>query len=978
MNRRKAKQIGCCVSSAMMIARAFACSLEIQAEELEFAGTTQITAESYYLNVDTFAVDLEVAEVYAEAGDQLVQGDQILKLTEDSYDKAVSYYTAAVMRADSNLTDVQLEYDQGVLESTYTYETAKAKAEMAEMVKEYQEQELTDTISVHEEILEEIDTRIAELEAWTGTSSGSASSGSGASSAGGLQNKEDSEEESEAFSQKESERETENADQQLSERESKSEGLQSSEMETEAITEGAESESEMQSDQIGAQETEKPQQTEDISTEKETPATEPDSSETETPITEPGGNETESGIIETKVPITEPGGAETEVSETQPENGKNESESGTQESEKEPDSESGADSEEEKQHALEELKIQLEAKNQEYDEILNQLEALGIDTSVQEGETQTDENASAESEETSGKTLQESIEGNQNVKTNLENVQKNLEDVPELVMVTVKAAYPDYEEYIKLLSDCIEQLNADIQTQEAVKQALENEESEKNDYTSDIDMEELKTLLSSLVKTGEEKSELYSQLVSQQEEWIQELQTRVNSSETERADESDHQPESGQTPESEPSSESAHQPESEQTSESEPSSESVHQPESGQTPESEPSSESAHQPESEQTPESETQMENGQPGDNNHPLESEQQSENGHSLESEEQSENGRPSESEQQSETDHPLESEQSGENGQQAGFGHSEENGSPEAENSTGDMSGGTGKSSGGMSMGAGGSSSGASGVIAGGTAQSVTGSQQSAGGMTVSEEDISLFGNEYDLTQVENLLEREPSDSDGALELADQLADSRKTVVSQYEELLREQKITELGIQYTYDSSVLAGKLAEFTYQEEIQEWEETLAEAKEEKADLESQKAFLESMTDGILTADRSGIVSEVSCEEGDIVNGSTPVISYYNMDTVTISIEVPQEDIAKLQVGDSVDVTINGMWNLEGIVAEKASEPQSGTSRTTVNYEVTIEIDNSNGTLTSGLSASVTAVVEDTSSETEKDQEGEDE
>lgn len=34
-----------------------------------------------------------------------------------------------------------------------------------------------------------------------------------------------------------------------------------------------------------------------------------------------------------------------------------------------------------------------------------------------------------------------------------------------------------------------------------------------------------------------------------------------------------------------------------------------------------------------------------------------------------------------------------------------------------------------------------------------------------LNLNEEDISLFGDTYDLTQVENLLEQEPSDSDSA---------------------------------------------------------------------------------------------------------------------------------------------------------------------------------------------------------------------
>ena len=232
------------------------------------------------------------------------------------------------------------------------------------------------------------------------------------------------------------------------------------------------------------------------------------------------------------------------------------------------------------------------------------------------------------------------------------------------------------------------------------------------------------------------------------------------------------------------------------------------------------------------------------------------------------------------------------------------------------------------------------------------------QLSGNMSFSESEISLFGNEYDLTQIKSLMEREPADSESAQELLEQLQDGRETVERQYEELIREQIITELQIQYTYDTSVIAGKLAEFVYQQEMQEWEETLAEAKAQKAELESVKAFLDSLSDGILKADRDGTAAEVSYEAGDMINSVDPILTYYDTDRITIAIEVPQEDISQIHVGDTANVVINGFWNVEGTVSEKATEPVSETSRTTVNYQVTIQVDNTEGSLSSDLPAAV--------------------
>lgn len=62
------------------------------AEDLQkYTGTTQISTSEVYPTIDTLTVELEVEEVYAEAGSQLSEGDQILKLTQESYQKALDY-----------------------------------------------------------------------------------------------------------------------------------------------------------------------------------------------------------------------------------------------------------------------------------------------------------------------------------------------------------------------------------------------------------------------------------------------------------------------------------------------------------------------------------------------------------------------------------------------------------------------------------------------------------------------------------------------------------------------------------------------------------------------------------------------------------------------------------------------------------------------------------------------------------------------
>ena len=834
--KRHTKRLFTGLSAAMFLTQTI-CSVFTLAEQLTFDGTTQLDTDSCYLDVDSVSLQLEIEEIYIQEGSQISQGDQILKLTEDSYQEALDDYAAAIIRADNQLTDVQLEYDQGILESGYTYDTARTKAEQAEFVKEYQEKELADTIENYEEALENLEDRIAELE--SGISAGSYASGNSSGGSGGS----GSSSSSGSFGDQKGEEKE-------SETEPESDGMGSKPGETETEAPGA---------QPGGTETETPG-TQSGGMETETPGAQPGETETETPGTQPGETETET-------PGAQPGEAETETPGAQP-------------GETETETPSASGNYKELEEKIAERKTLLNENMEEYEALLGRLEELGLkltdssDTSGQEESSQ-----ETVSSDASGELLGDSIQGNKDVKTNLENVQKNLEEVvTDDLLNAVKSVneeyYKKYDDYKKLLESLIRQLDADIKTQQAVQSVLGSDPETEN---SSLDEAALQEVIAGLKENAAQRSEIYNQLILLQEEWISGLQKDLE--ESSKPGETEQKPgETEQKPD-----------------------------------------------ETEQKP-GETEQRPG--GTEQKPGETEQQ-----------------PGGTQQQ-----PGETEQPNGNGT---FPQNGEN--------TGSLP------SGGFSMPSGGSSASAPSMASGGAASAgtMTGSGGTVSGSSgmqmngnISESDISLFGNTYDLTQVNSLLEREPSGTEDAQELLEQLEESRDTVEEQYSELIRERRVTELGIQYTYDTSVIEGKLAEFTYQEELQEWEETLAEAKQEKETLEEDKAILDSMPDGILLSDRDGTVADISYETGDIINSQEPIISFYHTDTLTVTIQVPQESIAEFSVGDTVTVTVNGRMKREGTVTEKASEPVDGTSRTAVQYEVTISLDNSDGMLSSGLAATV--------------------
>ena len=729
------------------------------ADTLEYTGTTQISTVEVYPLADTSAVELEVEEVYAEEGTQLTEGDPILKLTDESYQEAWAYYEAAIIKAESTLTDTQLEYDQGVLEAKYTCETAEADAENAEYIRTYQTNEVESALTDHEETLNDIDERIAELEAGiadgscdSGSASGGASAGGSSASGSGQKKSDDTQKQSEA----ESEAESSTASEQTGETESGS---------TEASQQG----------------------------------------ETESGSTEAGQpGETESGSTEAGQPGSAGNGGSTDGS------------------------------------TLESTEFGQDAADADISGKTTEELRQELTTKMSEAETL-------------AQTLTEKL------KSAMEQVNTDAIDSDT------------YSVYTEQLKNVVNQLEADIESQKKVESILKDYDfssEDANQVTLSASITGDENVLSSLKEIQEKMAKYQTLISSVMSLWSTDNSTALVDGEmlTEMSDYLSKQAEINEL----------------SVTLLEKYESTIQELKSAGTNESAANS--------------------GMPGST---------------------TENGE--------------------KEGNTAGSGNGGMPGS--ATGGVGNASGGTGES---------GQTAESSGSTIQGTG--VTGQN---GQSALSDEDISLLGDTYDLTSVKQLLSREPSDSSDAQELMEELQDSRETTKVQYEELQRKKKIFELEIQHTYDSAVIAGKLAELTYQQEIADWEETLAEAKQNKADLEIQKALLEAMADGVISADRDGTAASISYEAEDLLDSSIPIVSYYDTDTVSITLEVPQEEIASLSVGDTAEVTLAGAGRLEGTLTEKSVEPEEGTSRTTVNYTATVSLDNSDGRLSDGLSATVT-------------------
>ena len=153
---------------------------------------------------------------------------------------------------------------------------------------------------------------------------------------------------------------------------------------------------------------------------------------------------------------------------------------------------------------------------------------------------------------------------------------------------------------------------------------------------------------------------------------------------------------------------------------------------------------------------------------------------------------------------------------------------------------------------------------------------------------------------------------------------------------------------------------GKYADTEYEASLEHLRSAVDEAQDTLDELKEQQSALLAIEDGVVCADRDGTLASVTYEAGDTLIKNTAFASYYDLDTILISVEVSQNNIAKLAVGDTVQVQISGsrMGAIDGTVYSIASEKTSGGSMSNVTYAVIVAVDNTDGTLTTGVQATV--------------------
>ena len=143
-----------------------------------------------------------------------------------------------------------------------------------------------------------------------------------------------------------------------------------------------------------------------------------------------------------------------------------------------------------------------------------------------------------------------------------------------------------------------------------------------------------------------------------------------------------------------------------------------------------------------------------------------------------------------------------------------------------------------------------------------------------------------------------------------------------------------------------------------------------EADTAQADYDDARGKLDEfdayLTDNVITAGYSGVVTEVSLEAGDTVNSGNTLLILNDYDEVTVTVSVEESDLANIREGDSVNVSVASYPDddFTGVV-EDIGESTYNSSTGTTYVEISVKLGGETSKLYEGMTAQITFITKET-------------
>lgn len=171
--------------------------------------------------------------------------------------------------------------------------------------------------------------------------------------------------------------------------------------------------------------------------------------------------------------------------------------------------------------------------------------------------------------------------------------------------------------------------------------------------------------------------------------------------------------------------------------------------------------------------------------------------------------------------------------------------------------------------------------------------------------------------------------------------------------------------LSVDNTYSQNKMYAENAQFSLDATLEELQEDLEEAAEEKNTLEEKLEAFEQLVgeEGILYATEEGLITSVLFHAGDTLERVGTILTYTTDESMRIAVDVTQEDVVTLQVGDAVSILFSAYEDAYTGYIESIDTTATSADTPTVSYQVIVHVVGSTDTLLDGMTANVSFVTE---------------
>ncbi len=210
----------------------------------------------------------------------------------------------------------------------------------------------------------------------------------------------------------------------------------------------------------------------------------------------------------------------------------------------------------------------------------------------------------------------------------------------------------------------------------------------------------------------------------------------------------------------------------------------------------------------------------------------------------------------------------------------------------------------------------------------------------------------------------------------QIEEQLQGYRDTISHNQEKIAKRQSeiqtaesnkvISDAEAKNTYECAKLEGELAGDIYGYSTGSLSDAVTEAQNDLDEMQEKADAFEAFVgaDNTIYADGAGLVTQVSYSAGDKLTAAGAMLTYAKEEEYTVSIDISEEDIAAVKVGDTVelDVTAYPDTPYKGTIVSITTSATSEHA-STISYPVTIHVEGDTSLLYGGMTADVTFVTD---------------